>query len=49
MHVVRAPENALVPDVMMDAEGVLHMVYGLGDNAWYVRSRDNGAHVQPRR
>jgi hypothetical protein len=27
---------------MMDADGVLHMVYGLGDNALYVRSKDNG-------
>ena len=26
----------------MDVAGVLHMVYGLGDDAWYVRSRDNG-------
>jgi hypothetical protein len=40
--VVPLPEGALVPDVMMDGAGVLHMVYGLDDDAWYVRSADNG-------
>ncbi|MCX5646402.1 MAG: sialidase family protein [Phycisphaerae bacterium] len=39
--VVQLPEGVLVPDVMMDGAGVLHMVYGLGDDAWYVRSTDN--------
>ncbi len=43
VHVVHLPDGALVPDVMMDGTGVLHMVYGLGDHAWYVRSADNGA------
>jgi len=42
VRVVHLPEGALVPDVMMDSAGVLHMVYGLGDDAWYVRSADNG-------
>ena len=42
VRVVPLPEGSLVPDVMMDARGVLHMVYGLGDDAWYVRSADNG-------
>ena len=42
MRVLPLPEGALVPDVMMDGAGVLHMVYGLGDDAWYVRSADNG-------
>jgi len=40
--VVQLPEGALVPDVMMDDAGMLHMVYGMGDDAWYVRSADNG-------
>lgn len=40
--VVQLPAGALVPDVIMDGAGVLHMVYGLGDDAWYVRSADNG-------
>ncbi len=42
VRIISLPEAALVPDVMMDASGVLHMVYGLGDDAWYVRSVDNG-------
>jgi hypothetical protein len=42
VRVLHLPEGALVPDVMMDGAGVLHMVYGLGDDAWYVRSADNG-------
>lgn len=42
VHVIHAPDNSLVPDVILDAKGVLHMVYGLGDHAWYVRSTDNG-------
>ena len=41
------PEGALVPDVMMDGTGVLHMVYGLGDDAWYGRSADNGRTFSP--
>ncbi len=42
VRVLSLPEGALVPDVMIDGAGVLHMVYGLGDDAWYVRSADNG-------
>lgn len=42
VRVLPLPEAALVPDVMMDGAGVLHMVYGLGEDAWYVRSADNG-------
>ena len=47
VQIVRAPDTALVPDVVVDAKGVLHMVYGLGDNAWYVHSMDNGATFSP--
>ena len=47
MGVVQLPAGALVPDVMMDGAGVLHMVYGLGDDAWYVRSADNGRTFSP--
>ena len=43
VQIIRAPDKALVPDVVVDAKGVLHMVYGLGADAWYVRSTDNGA------
>lgn len=47
VRVVHLPEGALVPDVAMDGGGVLHMVYGLGDNAWYVCSADNGRTFSP--
>jgi hypothetical protein len=47
VRVVHFPEAALVPDVMMDGAGVLHMVYGLGDDAWYMRSTDNGRTFSP--
>ncbi len=42
-QIIHLPDRALVPDVAVDAKGILHMVYGLGDHAWYVRSADNGA------
>ena len=47
VHVVPAPAKCLVPDVVMDAGGVLHMVYGLEHHAYYVRSSDNGATFTP--
>jgi hypothetical protein len=47
VRIVPLPEGALVPDVMMDGTGMLHMVYGLGDDAWYVRSADNGRTFSP--
>jgi hypothetical protein len=47
VDVVHLPEGALVPDVIMDKSGVLHMVYGMGDNALYVRSADNGRTFSP--
>jgi O-glycosyl hydrolase len=43
VRTVLAPENAFVPDVVVDAKGVLHMVYALNRTAQYVRSTDNGA------
>lgn len=43
VNVAHAPAGCLVPDVLMDAKGVLHMVYGLEHHAYYVRSTDNGA------
>ena len=42
VNVVQAPTNCLVPEVVMDTKGVLHMVYGLEHHAFYVRSTDNG-------
>jgi hypothetical protein len=48
VNVVQAPAQCLVPDVVVDAQGVLHMVYGLEHHAYYVRSADNGAAFTPR-
>ena len=45
--VVQLPDGALVPDVAVDAQGVVHMVYGQGDNAYYVRSADNARTFSP--
>lgn len=42
VQVIHLPENALVPDVAVGEDGAVHVVYGLGDHAWYVRSADNG-------
>jgi hypothetical protein len=42
VNIVHAPAQCLVPDVAVDAEGVLHVVYGLDHGAYYVRSADNG-------
>ena len=48
VNVVQAPAQCLVPDVVVDAQGVLHMVYGLEHHAYYVRSTDNGGTFTPR-
>lgn len=40
--VVPAPANALAPDVVVDRNGTVHMVYGLGHDAFYIQSTDNG-------
>ncbi len=42
VFVVQLPAKALVPDAIMDSKGVVHVVYGLEHNAWYVNSSDNG-------
>jgi hypothetical protein len=42
VKIVPAPTNALAPDVVLDTSGVLHMVYGLNHNAWYIQSTNNG-------
>jgi len=43
VNIIHAPVGSLVPDVFMDNNGVLHMVYAKNQNAYYVRSTDNGA------
>ncbi len=40
--VIAAPIGSLVPDVFLDNAGVLHMVYAKNQNAYYVKSIDNG-------
>ena len=42
VHIVLAPKDCFVPDVEVDAKGVLHMVYALNRLAYYARSTDNG-------
>jgi hypothetical protein len=42
VQVVKAPVGCFVPDVMIDRKGILHMVYALNQNAYYVRSNDCG-------
>ena len=42
VRIVLAPKDCFVPDVVLDAKGVLHMVYALNRLAYYVRSTDNG-------
>lgn len=42
VKIVNLPEGALVPDVLVDKGRIVHVVYGLGENAYYVRSADNG-------
>jgi hypothetical protein len=41
---IRVPHRGEVPEVVLDAQGVLHMTYGRGlpGNAYYVRSSDCG-------
>ncbi|MEI7664125.1 MAG: hypothetical protein WCK34_18100, partial [Bacteroidota bacterium] len=43
VNVIQAPSGSLVPDVFMDNNGVLHMVYAKNQNCYYIRSTDNGA------
>jgi hypothetical protein len=41
---IRVPEGSEVPEVMLDAKGVLHLAYGRGapGNGYYVQSKDLG-------
>lgn len=47
VKVIKAPRGCFVPDVIVDARGVLHMVYALDRNAWYTFSADRGATFTP--
>lgn len=39
---IHLPEGAIAPDAILDRQGTLHVVYGQGDSAWYIKSDDNG-------
>ncbi len=43
VNIIQAPAGSLVPDVVMDQNGILHMVYAKDQNAYYIRSTDQGA------
>ena len=45
--IVLISPNCLVPDVAVDAKGVVHMVYGLDHHAHYARATDQGATFSP--
>ena len=47
VNLIQAPAGSLVPDVLLDAAGILHMVYAQNQNGYYVRSYDNGATFTP--
>ena len=42
VSVIHSPLGSLVPDVIMDKKGTLHMVYAKNENAYYIHSTDNG-------
>jgi hypothetical protein len=44
VRTIRAPNSGQVPDVAVDAQGTLHMTYGVGQggNAFHVQSGDGG-------
>lgn len=52
VHVLRVPDAGIQPDVVVDAEGVLHLVYLAGPpgsaDVFYTYSRDGGQHFVPR-
>jgi hypothetical protein len=42
VSVIRIPDGGLVPEVLLDQQGVLHMAYGRDSDGYYVQSRDGG-------
>ncbi len=47
VNILKTPKDSLVPDAVVDAKGVLHLVYGLNHNAYYIRSTNNGGTFTP--
>lgn len=42
VNVLKLPEGCLVPDAVVDARGVVHVVTGYAHDAYYFQSTDNG-------
>ena len=48
-NLVAVPAEAFVPDVAIDAKGVVHVVYATSEkNGYYIRSEDKGKTFSPR-
>ena len=43
VNIIQAPTGSLVPDVVKDINGVVHVVYCQNQNAYYMRSTNNGS------
>lgn len=43
VKVITLRDGCLAPDAVVDANGILHVVVGLRNDAYYLRSTDNGA------
>jgi len=39
---IKTPHDGLVPEIVLDDSGILHLTYGRGGNGYYVQSRDSG-------
>ncbi|MBI4454502.1 MAG: hypothetical protein HY644_01240 [Acidobacteria bacterium] len=42
VRTIRTPHGAETPEALLDSKGILHLAYGLGNDAYYVQSRDGG-------
>lgn len=47
VRVMSVPNGGEVASVALDGKGVLHMVYGKGNDAFYVQTRDGRAYTEP--
>jgi hypothetical protein len=47
IHIIHLAEKDLVPDVVLDTKGILHLVYGNDHIAYYLRSADHGQTFSP--
>ena len=42
VHIISTPERGQVPDAEVSQDGLLHLAYVAGKDAWYVKSSDDG-------